>query len=195
MSATPVPALGILVDHDPAIWLPGPVERSRDEWLDAAYLACAADFDVQEGSAESALLREVLTAFVDADLGSDLRFLHLRALIDIPVVARVTVSLGTTDGSIGEHFADLEQGSQHYDREARVDVIDESRQLRRALAFRIEPDGMRSVVRYHRRVEEWHADVVLSCAGADLKATALVLDDLDELSRAVWFVDEGGNRR
>lgn len=74
-------------------------------------------------------------------------------------------------------------------------MLDAERGLRRALAFEVAEDGIRSVVRYHRRVPEWDVDFVLACAGADLDSTAIGLDVLDALAKSVWFVDVEGDRR
>lgn len=185
--------IGLVIDHDPAVWLPGPVHRSRDEWLTAAESACAADFDVAKGSDEASYLHEVLTEFVDSDLECDFRFLRMRAVVDLPITARVSVVLGPGAGHLPDPLTSFDPDVEYY-AEPQVEEVDRARDLRRAIMWQTE-DGLRSVIRYHRRLPEWEADLVVSSAGADLRATALGLSDLDELARAIWFVDEDGTRR
>lgn len=185
--------IGLVIDHDPAVWLPGPVHRTREEWLAAAESACAVDFGVVEGSDEASYLREVLTEFVEADLKCDFRFLRMRALVDLPLTARISVARGTQAGQLPDPLASFDPDQEYY-AEPQVEEVDRARGLRRAIIWQTE-DGLRSVIRYHRRVSEWESDLVVSCSGADLRGTALGLSDLDELARAIWFVDADGTRR
>lgn len=89
-SSEDVDRRGILVDYDPAVWFPGPRRDAAPEWIDRALAACSSDFGVTAGSVEAGYLREVLTVFAAADVGGDLRFLLLRNVVDVPLVARVS---------------------------------------------------------------------------------------------------------
>lgn len=187
--------IGLVVDHDPAVWLRGPVGPTREQWLQGAYAAVAADFGVRPETTEAGYLRELLVRFVDADLRCDLRFLLLRALVDLPITVRLSGFVGAPADTVGKALTDLDPDATYYDQEPRVETIDAERGLRRSIAFRMDPEGITSSVRYHRRVDEWDADLVVACAGADMKATALGLPLLDDLARAAWFVDAEGERR
>ena len=107
----------------------------------------------------------------------------------------------TTDRSGGSEDGDAvltsyEPGTRWYDPEPELVVVDEGSDLRRSVRYAMDDDGrLSSVIRYHRRVAELATDVVLSCAGADLRTTALALADLDDLARAVRLVDRQGVRR
>lgn len=190
---------GIAVDHDPAVWLPGPTGGATDAeiatWIAGATDACASDFGVADGSDEGRYLREVLSAFASADLPCDFRFLRLRALDDVPLIARLNLFQGMPAGDLDRVMrTSHDPEARLYDDEPQVEVLDEERGLRRWLLFQLR-DGIEPIVRHHRRIEEWKLDIVLSCSGPSLKATALGLADLDALAKAVWVVDEEGGRR
>jgi hypothetical protein len=192
--------LAVAVDFDPAVWLAGPTEGDAASWTAAALAAVCADFAVAKGSAEERALRDVLHAFASAHLGCDFRFLRLRSPAEPTLVAMLHV--WTSDGSGGTTedgdavLTSYEPGTRWYDPEPELVVVDEGSGLRRSLRYAMDDDGrLSSVIRYHRRVAELATDVVLSCAGADLRTTALALADLDGLARAVRLVDRQGVRR
>lgn len=198
LTETAAHATGVAIDYDPAVWLPGPTgDAAPDEvraWIEGALRACCEDFRVTPDTAEERHLREVLTEFGSRELACDFRFLRLRAVDDAPLVARLDVHVGEPSGGLDSVLEMFTPGATGYDTGARTDTVDPDRGLRRALMFTVD-DGIRTVVRYHRRVEEWQGDVVLSCTGADLRATAAGLSDLDALARAVWLVSPDGSRR
>jgi hypothetical protein len=187
------PELGVAVDFDPAVWLPGPTDRTTDDWVERAFLACATDFEVREGTAEATYLRELLTGFADRDLASDFRFLRLRTLTDAPLVAMLSVYVDSPDDLSGALEA-FDGSATYYDHHPQVVDLDPGRGLRRSMAFAVE-GSIRPLVRYHRRIDAWNVDVLLSSAGAGLRATADGLADLDALAEAIWVVDADGNRR
>ena len=194
------PRLAVAVDFDPAVWMAGPTDDDAERWTAGALSAVCADFALADGSAEQGLLREVLHAFATAHLGCDFRFLRLRSLADVPIVAMLHVR------TAAPHVVDqpeqgtavltaYEPGTRWYDAEPEVVAVDEESGLRRAVRYAVGDDGrLSSVIRYHRRVPELAADVVLSSAGADLRTTAITLADLDDLARAVRLVDAEGRR-
>lgn len=198
MTRSAAAPLGVVVDFDPASWLPGPSADATKQdvaaWIEGAVLACAADFGVAPEAEAHEYLREMLTGFATAELACDFRFLRLRAPDDAPLIARLVVLQGAARDEVAATVKLYDDSLDLYDAEPRVETVDEDRGLRRNLVFYLD-EGVRSIVRYHRRVEDWETDVLLSCAGADLKATAEGLHDLDQLSQAVWVVDEEGNRR
>lgn len=193
--------LAVAVDFDPAVWLAGPTDDDAEGWTAAALAAVCADFAIAEGSAEHDALRDVLHLFATAHLGCDFRFLRLRSLTEPPVVAMLHVRpAGPSGTDPSEQGAALlttyEPETRWYDADPEVVVLDEESGLRRSLRYAVGDDGrLSSVIRYHRRVPEPVADVVLASAGADLRATALALADLDDLARAVRLVDPHGVRR
>lgn len=196
MTAGPV---GVAVDYDAAAWLPGPVagatEAETAAWIDGATAACTQDFGVAEGSDEQRYLREVLTSFASADLPCDFRFLRLRGLDDVPLIARLNLFRGMPADDLDRVMREShDPEALLYDDEPQVETVDEERGLRRWLLFELR-DGIRPIVRHHRRIEEWELDIVLSCGGPSLKATALGIADLDALAEAVWVLDEEDNRR
>ncbi|MGI9156300.1 MAG: hypothetical protein ACR2FG_06640 [Marmoricola sp.] len=162
MSDSPDKELGVVVDYDPAVWLVGPTTMSAGEWVAAAFAACASDFEVADDTAEATYLRELLTEFATRELASDFRFLRLRGLIDTPLTMLLWVYVGALDNELAAALTTFEEGATYYDREPQIVTIDEARGLRRSMAFSVD-DGIRSVVRYHRRVEAWAADVLLAC--------------------------------
>lgn len=188
------PALGVAVDYDPAVWLAGPTDPDTETWIAGAFAACAADFGVTEGTAEATYLRRLLADFAAADFPGDFRFLRLRGLTDAPLAALLTVYVGAPADELAAALVTFDEDATYYDRKPQIIDIDQARGLRRSLVFSVD-DGIRSTIHYHRRVEEWQVDVLLTCAGADLKATALGLPDLDQLADAVWLVDAEGHRR
>ena len=193
------PHLAVAVDFDPSVWLAGPTDGDAEGWTAGALAAVCADFGVPEGNSVRDLLHEVLHAFATADLGCDFRFLRLRTLAEPPVVAMLHVRTADPAGADGAErgetvLTDHGPGTRWYD-EPQVAVVDEESGLRRALRYAVGEDGVpSSVIRYHRPVPELAADVILSSAGADLRTTALALDDLDGLARAVRLVDAEGRR-
>jgi len=194
LTEPPAPALGVAVDYDPAVWLAGPTDHDTDAWIAGAFTACASDFGVLEGTAEATYLLRLLTDFAAADFSGDFRFLRLRGLTDAPLAALLTVYVGAPAEELAAALVTFDEDATYYDRKPRIVEIDPARGLRRSLVFSVD-DGIRSAIHYHRRVEEWAVDVLLTCAGADLKATALGLPDLDHLAGAVWLVDAEGRRR
>lgn len=188
--------IAVAVDYDPGVWLAGPTDGDAQGWISRALAAVCTDFAIADGTPEQGLLRDVLRAFAVADLGCDFRFLRLRSLSEPPVLAMLHVDAGELDGAPAHGDAALTTyaaGTRWYDRDPELTVVDEGTGLRRAVRYAVDDDGrVSSVVRYHRRVPELGADVVLSSAGADPRATALALADLDDLARAVRLVDGGG---
>ena len=194
--ATAMPAdlgVGVAVDLDLSLWLPGPTTQTPAEWLELARAGCARDFGIILDSSEGAYLTELLEDFAGRELFGQFRFLRLRSLTDTPLVMQLGVFVGAPEGELAATLTGLDPDVTYYDREPQVDMIDEERVLRRSIAYQVV-DGIRPVVRYHRRATEISADVVLSCAGADLRAVAQGLGELDGLARAVWLVDESGTR-
>lgn len=190
---------GIAVDYDPATWLPGPPAGASEPevaaWIDGATAACASDFGVAGDSEEHRYLRDVLTGFASADLACDFRFLRLRGLDDVPLVARLNLFQGMSAGDVDQVMrAAHDPESRPYDEAPQVESVDDERGLRRWMLFQVR-DDIEPVVRHHRRIEEWEIDIVLSCSGPSLKATALGIADLDALAEAVWVIDEDGGRR
>lgn len=185
--------VGVAVDIDPSVWLPGPTTQTPAEWLELAKAGCARDFGIAAGSAEEGYLADLLEDFAARDLFGQFRFLRLRSLTDTPLVMQLGVFADAPEGELAATLTDMDPEMTYYDREPQIDVIDEQRGLRRSIAYQVV-DGIRPVVRYHRRVAEIPADVVLSCAGADLRAVAQGLPELDRLAQGVWLVDEEGVR-
>ena len=195
MSEVISPGADVVVDYDPAVWLAGPADPARAEpWTAAAVEACAEDFGVEPGTADHDYLRAVLTGFASRDLPAANRFLRLRRLDDAPLVALLNVLVGLPGEQLAGRFLDTWGDERWYD-PPRVETVDERTGLRRALRFKVDDDGISSVVRYHRRVDDLGLDVLLSCSGADLTATTRGLPDLDGLARAVWVVTAAGERR
>jgi hypothetical protein len=189
-----VGGLALLVEHDPAVWLAGPAEPEQAQaWVEGALAACASDFEVEPGSADHQYLAAVLQEFAHRDLGTANRLLRLRELRDAPLIALLDVYVGLGPHEVTDNFLAYDETDKWYD-PPRVSDVDASRGLRRALRFRRD-DGIRSVVRYHRRIDDLQLDIVLSCSGADLKATASGLADLDALAQAVWVVTASEERR
>jgi hypothetical protein len=192
--------LTVAVDFDPAVWLAGPTDDDAERWTAGALAAVCADFAVADGSAELGLLRQVLYAFATAHLGCDFRFLRLRSLADVPIVAMLHVRTadpsGVDQSELGSAvLTAYEPGTRWYDAEPELVAVDAESGLRRAVRYAVGDDGrLSSVIRYHRRVPELAAEVVLSSAGADLRNTALTLADLDDLARAIRLVDAEGRR-
>ncbi|RBY97116.1 hypothetical protein DQ237_05930 [Blastococcus sp. TF02-8] len=198
----PGPAdVAVAVDFDPGAWLAGPTDGDVEGWTAGALAAVCADFGIADDSAEQRALREVLHAFAAADLGSDFRFLRLRSLAEAPVIAMLHVwPVDPADAEAAQRGAavlsDFEPGTRWYDAEPQPVVLDEESGLRRVVRYAVGNDGrLSSVVRYHRRVADPAADVVLASAGADPRTTALALGDLDELAAAVRLVDRQGAQR
>lgn len=187
------PALGVAVDFDPAVWLPGPTDDDPVDWVRRAYDACASDFEVKDDTAESTYLREMLTEFGTRDLSCDFRFLRLRTLVDAPLIAMLSVFVDAPD-DVSTALQSFDPDATYYDTKPKIADIDASRGLRRSMVFEVE-GGIRPVVRYHRHVADAHADVVLASAGAGLRAVAEGLADLDRLAEAIWLVDAEGTRQ
>jgi hypothetical protein len=139
----------------------------------------------------------VLEGFARADLGSAFRFLRLRAVDDVPVVARL--DLLAAEAPADEVLTALDPSRRWYDAAPVVRDVDPDLGLRRSVAMAVEEvDGtsaVRPVVRWHRRVEEWGVDVLMSAGGVSLRVMTRALDDLDGLARSVRVVDEQGVRR
>lgn len=194
-----VARLAVAVDFDPGVWLAGPTDGDAEGWTAGALAAVCADFGIPDGSPARNLLHDVLAAFATADLGCDFRFVRLRTLAEPPVIAMLHVRTEHDGGGGPSAQGDAvlttyEPGTRWYD-EPQLAVVDEESGLRRAVRYAVGEDGRpSSVVRYHRRVQELAADVVLSSAGADPRTTALALGDLDDLARVVRLVDAGGRR-
>ncbi len=189
-----VGGIALLVDYDPAVWLAGPTQPEHAQaWADGALAACASDFAVQPGSADHQYLEAVLTEFATRDLGTANRLLRLRALNDAPLIAMLDVYVGLGAHEVTDNFLTYDETDTWYD-PPQVSDLDANRGLRRALRFRVD-DGIRSVVRYHRRVDDLEVDILLSCAGADLNATASGLADLDALAQSVWVLAGSEERR
>jgi hypothetical protein len=190
----PVGGIGLLVEHDPAVWLAGPAEPEQvTAWTKGALEACATDFAVEPGSSDYHYLEAMLTEFATRDLGTANRLLRLRELSDAPLIAMLDVYVGLGAHEVTDNFLTYDETDTWYD-PPQVSDLDASRGLRRALRFRVD-DGIRSVVRYHRRIEDLQVDILLSCAGADLNATASGLADLDALAQAVWVLTSNEERR
>jgi hypothetical protein len=185
--------LGVAVDFDPAVWLPGPTDDDPADWVRRAYDACASDFGVEDDTAESTYLREMLTEFGTRDLACDFRFLRLRTLVDAPLIAMLSVFVDAPD-DVDEVLQSFDPDATYYDTAPKIVDLDAGRGLRRSMVFEVV-GGIRPVVRYHRHVAPVDADVVLASAGAGLRAVAEGLADLDRLAEAVWLVDAEGNRR
>lgn len=174
---------------DPRVWLTGPVEpgssRAARRWLDEARQTLCTDFELAPGSPEATYVGDVLSRFVDADLG-EFRFLRMRALGDAPVAARL-------DLAVHEQGADplLTYGEdvEWYDHRPALEVVDAATGLRRSSRVYVD-DGVRVVVRHHRLVDG--VDVVLSVAGYDLRTTAGVLPDLVGLIESVELSQTNG---
>ncbi|MGZ4749010.1 MAG: hypothetical protein ACXVYY_18180 [Oryzihumus sp.] len=191
-------SVGVAVDFDPAVWLAGPTDQTPQAWAEGALAALCQDFEVIEGTAEHDYLREVVEEFAPADLPGDFRFLKLRGVMDVPVVATLHVLLGRPAAEVADVLTTFEAGQRWYDREPEVVLLDEERGLMRSMMFALvgeEPLQIRPVVRYHRRIEDLGADVVLASSTTDLKAMALSLDHLDALAAGVWLVGPDGTRR
>lgn len=177
----------ISLSPDPAVWLTGPHgPASPEAWTGAALKALVSDFGVAPASPEERYLREVLEAFVDADLG-EFRFLRMRAVGDPPVAARLDVALRSAGDP--DPLTVFEEDVAWYDHAPSVVTVDEPGGLRRATRLYVE-DGVRVAVRHHRFDAENRADIVVSSIGHDLRTTALVLDHLAALCLAVRLEDE-----
>jgi len=187
-----VAALGVAVDFDPAVWLPGPTDEDPAAWARRAYDACATDFEVQDDTAESTYLRELLTEFGTRDLSCDFLFLRLRTLVDAPLIAMLSVFVDAR-ADVATVLRSFDPDATYYDSAPRIVDIDAARGLRRSMVFEVD-GGIRPEVRYHRHVAGAEADVVLSSAGAGLRAVAEGLGDLDRLAEAIWLVDAEGTR-
>lgn len=186
--------IGLLVACDPAVWLAGPTEPAvAADWVVGALDACARDFEVKIGSPEHDYLAELLQEFAHRELATGNRFLRLRGIEDAPLVALLDVYVGRDEHEVADAFADVDPEERLYDPPV-VEVIDEARGLRRSVRF-VMGDTISSTVRYHRRVDDLGVDVLMSCSGADLVATAAGLPDLDALARSVWIITSDGDRR
>jgi hypothetical protein len=186
-------ALGVAVDFDPAVWLPGPTGEDPLDWVQRAYDACATDFEVEADTAESTYLHEMLTEFGTRDLACDFRFLRLRTLVDAPLIAMLSVYVDAQE-DVATALRSFDPDATYYDTEPKIVEIDTARGLRRSMVFEVD-GGIRPVVRYHRHVAGADTDVVLASAGAGLRAVAEGLGDLDRLAEAIWLVDAEGTRR
>jgi len=166
---------------DPAIWLVGPLaHETATEWIETTLEAVAEDFGVAAGSAESTYLHSVLTSFATAELGSPFRLLRLRALADAPLVARLDVlAAGAADP-----LAEFGHGFAWYDHGPRTEVVEGDPSIRRATRLYVD-DGVRAVVRLHRRLADDGPSLLLACAGFTLAATASGLDDLIHLTQCI----------
>lgn len=183
--------MGLLVEADPAAWLPGPLPGTEDRWILGAVHACALDFGLEEGSTGHTWLAETLTEFARRPLECEARFLRMRGPESAPVVALAHLRVG---GEAFDALADLGPDLRWYD-PPRVETVDDRRGLRRAVGWVVADGMIRALVRYHRRVEDWQCDLVHSSAGLDLRTTSEALVDLDSLAAASWLVDEQGRRR
>ncbi|RBY91458.1 hypothetical protein DQ244_08980 [Blastococcus sp. TBT05-19] len=194
------PDIAVAVDFDPGVWMVGPTDGDAEGWTEGALAAVCADFVIADGSAAQTAVREVLLAFATAELGSDFRFLRLRSLADVPVIALLHIwPVDPTDVDAARRGAavlsEFEPGTRWYDHGPQLLDLDEETGLKRALRYALGDDGrLSSVIRYHRRVARPAADVVLTCAGADLRTTAMALGDLDDLARAVQLIEPRGTR-
>lgn len=201
MSVADAP-VGLAFDYDRAVWLAGPPAGTPDDevasWVAGAWAACVSDFGLTAEAAASTYLREVLTEFATADLGCEFRFLRLRSPQDQPLTARLNVLTQAAGmkpaGVVTELLAVDDTELRPWDEEPGVEVIDETRGLSRRLWFRAH-SRIDAVARYHRRVDEWGIDLILSCRLPSLTTAALALPDLDALAAAIWVVDENGARR
>jgi len=197
---TPTTATGMHLDFDTAVWLAGPpVGTTADEiarWVVDATAACMDDFDVTAHTAQAGYLHEVLNSFATAELACDFRFIRLRALNDIPLIARLNIIVDTpleevlaaTDPTASAPAA----GGRWYERAPQTETLDEQRGLERRTWFAVDDGGIRPHVRHHRRVEAYDVDLVLSCAAHSLRAVAAGMADLDALARGISIVDENG---
>jgi hypothetical protein len=188
-------AAGVVVDYDPAVWLPGPTGTNTDAWVEGAFSACAADFGLAADAPQASYLRELLTLFASHDLHCDFRFLRLRTPTEPPLIARLSVYAGVPAREVTEALTTFDPDASYYDRAPQVTAIDPDRGLRRATTYAVDGGVVRPLIRYHRHVEEWDAGLVLASSGATLQTTAAGLGDLDALARSIWLVDANGSRR
>ena len=173
-------ATGVVVDYDPAVWLPGPTRPDTDAWVEGAFTACAADFGLAADAPQAEYLRALLTLFATRELHCDFRFLRLRTPTEPPLIARISVYAGVPGEELAEALTTFDPDPGYYDRAPRVAEVDPDRGLRRSTMYSV--DG-------------WDAGMILASSGATLRTTAAGLRDLDELARSVWVVDEEGTRR
>lgn len=179
----------ITVEADPATWLPGPVLETPEEWLSAAFEACLVDFDLPAESEDASYLHDVLEVFATADLACDLRFLRLRGVEDVPVVARLLLVTG--ESADWSPFDEPVSDAQPYDDAVREETLDEALGLRRRLDVVVD-HGVLGHVRYHRYAARAGVHVVLASGGLDVRQTFLALPDLDALARGVRVVLQDG---
>lgn len=173
----------VQVDADPAVWLTGPRDPAGAQvWADAALQAVASDFGLPEHSPEYAYLQDVLTAFATTDLGSAFRFLRMRSLADPPLVARLDVL--PHDPAAPDPVLIYDDDLAWYDHAPKVVDVAPALGLRRAVRVYVD-DGLRVVVRHHRRVLGGAADVIMTCTGFDLMAVGTAMGDLDQLAASV----------
>lgn len=188
-------ATGVVVDYDPAVWLPGPTRPDTDAWVEGAFTACAADFGLAADAPQAEYLRALLTLFATRELHCDFRFLRLRTPTEPPLIARISVYAGVPGEELAEALTTFDPDPGYYDRAPRVAEVDPDRGLRRSTMYSVEGGVVRPVIHYHRHVDDWDAGMILASSGATLRTTAAGLRDLDELARSVWVVDEEGTRR
>lgn len=209
MTVAVVEPVGVAIDYDRSVWLAGPAAGSEPEaielWIAGAQRACLADFEIGADTAEATYLRALLTNFATADLGCEFRFLRLRALDDEPLVVRLNLlTLIEDDDEVAsaldvpflddERSADDGMAVQVYDRAPQVEVLDEGRGLSRRVWYRVD-EGLRPLVRHHRRVRECGVDIIVSCLLPSMKGAVLGgVADLDEFARSVWILDAEGGR-
>ncbi|GAA4124727.1 hypothetical protein GCM10022215_32630 [Nocardioides fonticola] len=198
MSRPGVADLRVVADLDPAVWLANPAPGTEDTWAARALDAVAEDFGLTKGSPGHELMREVIDLFAHAEPVADLRFLRARSPLEpMPVV---WVHLLTDDGSHDRPGPDriltsFDPAEPWYDAEPHVEVLDPTTGLRRAMMVSTRDGVLRTVVRHHRREPVTGVDILVSCAGLDLRSTALVMADLDTLAASLQILDPAGIRR
>lgn len=182
----------VVADFDPAVWLANPAPGTEDAWAARALDAVAEDFGLSKGSPGHELVREVIDLFAHAQPVADLRFLRLRSPLE--PMAVVLVHLIVDDGSEHRPSADdlltsFDPDEQWYDAAPHVEVLDPANGLRRAMMVSMRDGVLRTVVRHHRREPATGVDIVTSCAGLDLRSTAVVMEDLDRLASVIRILD------